>query len=80
MKSALALALLVAAAPVAAHEHRTTNVGCNVGTDWSVRQYRSAFLFSTSRIESRRRAASLRVSRFAGLFGLMRARNSASLA
>ena len=46
MKSALALALLVAAAPVAAHEHRTTNVGCNVGTDWSVRQYRSAFLFS----------------------------------
>lgn len=46
MKQLLTLALLLAAGQAAAHEDAHVNLNCDVGSDWSVAPYRSAFLFT----------------------------------
>jgi uncharacterized protein YPO0396 len=46
MKKLLTLALLLAAGQVAAHERDGVHVGCDIGSDWSVQAYRSAWLFT----------------------------------
>jgi len=46
MKKLLTLALLLAAGQSAAHDRTNVHLGCDVGSDWSVAPYRSAYLFT----------------------------------
>lgn len=45
MKKLLTLALLLATAPVAAHDQDGVHLSCDIGSAWSVSPYRSAYLF-----------------------------------
>jgi len=45
-QTALVLALLLATLPAAARETRVQGSHCDIGTDWSVRMHRQAFVFA----------------------------------
>jgi hypothetical protein len=46
MKKLLTLALLLAAGQVGAHQRDGVHAGCDIGSDWTVQPYRSAWLFT----------------------------------